>query len=519
MASMPLPSDGADYIVRGILNTSVGVKTGCNKPAKHVKVDMYDDDIGPDDYLGTDFTAANGFFVVVFNMYIENPDVYIDVHYKFQAPDSRFVYVRDMGTTNTIVDEKPGNAAQTDGIWEDIPPGNNNLGTINLPSNKANIGSQATDCLRWVKSHSAGWNVPQDLIAYARFNETSSACAGDIIRIQKSDYDNPGLGNYAFSDIHHETGHWIAYKAYGNASPPGSGVVPHSNDMETNEGHAICEGWADYVAYLTAAPDNKNKFTGDFKTWWRGRDKTGTNNAGDIVEGAVWRIWATVGDFAGTFKTLRDDDPKHFKKWVDGYGADKSWSINSTFQACQENGIVYTRAKITDFPEGDPSDNAPASDGNEKKIGDITFLRGEVKPTVVQNTKAELNLGAKANVIAAAKKRLGYKTAAAGLAQTCQPGDWTFLGETAWTADTVFNTKVVADGDYDLVIRAENGHGWWDNFDPDFVGDSTATRNSDEKWLKHLQTWYNQDASPSDDKEGKVILDNTPPKITKRKPQ
>ena len=171
MASMPLPSDGADYIVRGILNTSVGAKAGCNKPVKHVKVDMYDDDIGPDDYLGTDFTAANGFFVVVFDMYIENPDVYIDVHYKFQAPDSRFVYVRDMGTTKTIVDEKPGNAAQTDGIWEDIPPGNNNLGTINLPSNKANIGSQTTDCLRWVKSHSTGWNVPQDLIAYARFNE------------------------------------------------------------------------------------------------------------------------------------------------------------------------------------------------------------------------------------------------------------------------------------------------------------------------------------------------------------
>ena len=202
-----------------------------------------------------------------------------------------------------------------------------------------------------------------------------------------------------------------------------------------------------------------------------------------------------------------------------GYGADKSWNIETAWNIFEANGIVYTRACITGFAEGTPPNNAPQSAGNTRSISSTTFLRGTVKPTVAQNSTSQLNLGPSAQMISADKKKLGYKNAVAGLTEAMTLGNWTFLAEVNWANDITFSTSSLSDGDYDLIVRSQNNRSHWDGFDPDFAGDSVASRNSDEKWLKHLHTWYNQDGDPSSDTEGKVIVDNTKPTVSNCKPQ
>lgn len=93
----------ADYAVWGTLKTSSGANSGCDEVVKRVKVDMYDEDYGPDDYLGTEYTSTNGVFQVNFSMSLEDPDVYINVTYQFQAPGILGI-LGILGTPNIIID-------------------------------------------------------------------------------------------------------------------------------------------------------------------------------------------------------------------------------------------------------------------------------------------------------------------------------------------------------------------------------------------------------------------------------
>ena len=74
------------------------------------------------------------------------------------------------------------------------------------------------------------------------------------------------------------------------------------------------------------------------------------------------------------------------------------------------------------------------------------------------------------------------------------------------------------DGEYDVILRLINSHNWDDKFTPSFRGDVWAVVNSDEKWLKRLGTWATQDDTPNDD-EGKLVIDNTAPKLMDFKPE
>jgi hypothetical protein len=234
----------------------------------------------------------------VFNINFRHPDpqvaISILVIYQFYAPNDRFVEVRvGEAETEPIAEVCQGAPAL-------VSPGTTNLGANRLSSNRANIGTEASDCLWWVKGHSSGWTCPHDLIAYP-VDGTMSSCPGDIIKIVAADYDHTD----SMSDIHHETGHFIQYNVYGDAYPTHEYDGSHDFDDETDEGFAIMEGWAEYVASssYTIPPDlPPNKYT-PFEpgadVWWRGTDGTGTDNAGNIVEGAIFRTWATIDDFQG----------------------------------------------------------------------------------------------------------------------------------------------------------------------------------------------------------------------------
>ena len=64
-----------EYSVYGYLFTSTGSDSGCNLPVGNIKVDMWDEDYGPDDYCGTDYSSPGyGTFQVNFSDSFESPD-------------------------------------------------------------------------------------------------------------------------------------------------------------------------------------------------------------------------------------------------------------------------------------------------------------------------------------------------------------------------------------------------------------------------------------------------------------
>lgn len=54
---------------------------------------------------------------------------------------------------------------------------------------------------------------------------------------------------------------------------------------------------------------------------------------------------------------------------------------------------------------------------------------------------------------------------------------------------------------------------------PTWNGDGNATVSTDERYLKVLGTWYDKDRDPTTEDDGKVIVDNTAPKVENFKPK
>jgi len=280
----------------------------------------------------------------------------------------------------------------------------------------------------------------------------------------------------------------------------------------------MAEGSAQWFGVSSAPPDQKT--TPPSPTDWRGADGTGVDNSGEIVEGAYEATWNQISDLAGTLQVLLTDAPDSIREFRDAYAIDKGWSSQAmiTFlDSASNNGIVYTRGKFNGFAEGDPPNTAPPSSGNFKILSDVAFLRGKTKPAVLQLTQAELRLASTNSVVNAGRKDLGFKTASNGLLDS-NIANFTYAGAVAFNSDLEWDTSQVSDGDYDLVIRLESNQQWVDTFLPDFMGDTTMAVNSFEKWLKTRGTWYNQDNMPDNDKEGKVVVDNAPPKVKDFKP-
>jgi hypothetical protein len=153
------------------------------------------------------------------------------------------------------------------------------------------------------------------------------------------------------------------------------------------------------------------------------------------------------------------------------------------------------------------------------------FLRGEVVVNTGQCDKGDLKLGANSSTIAPSAQRILYKQLQpnSGLDEATAPGDWTQLLSQPWVSDYQLDTELLGDGEWELLTQVQNTYGWWDDLDPDFAGDGVAVRDSDEKWLKYLRTWwYLIDAThpgptdpidPNDDLN-MVIIDNVEPDIS-----
>ncbi len=508
----------AQYIVNGQIRTPTGGNAMANDvPAQYIRVVVMDEDLIFDDEAGVGYTDAAGNFSIFFIDLIEQPDVYVDVSFYGNAIDGRFVEVRYQHSDSDPIRDVNVEGTVHNDISAGVPV---NIGTQRTSTTRANIISQVCSAFRYLKSQYSGYVMPENLLAEGRTTNGAST-AGQRMSISMEDYNAPGsAGNATFSDMHHETFHWVAYRAYGNRWPtPNCAGNPHSAPKETCEGFAMQEGSAQYFGNISAIAkfggDNKTNLPG--ATTWRGQDGTGNDNSGEIVEGTFTRALRTHNQHPTVLQALTTLSPDTWKELKDGYAgiagatAAQTQALLDTMAA---NGIVYTRGKIDDFSPDEPPDDGPPDDGNHKVIRTLSFVRGEVMPQIEQSTKAELNLGAASSTDAADRKDFGHKPAANGLNENTVTA-FMFIGDVAWGSDITWNTNPLSDGDYDVITKARNSaHQWWDLLMlPDFQGDGSANFNSNEKWLKRLRTWYNQDPSPNNDKEGKVVVDNTSPKV------
>lgn len=556
----PLQAFPIQYIVKGTIHTSTeGTATAKNQPVAFVKVSVMDmkDPQDPDELI-TGYTNEKGEFSVLFPYEGAAPKIQIDVLAQVNVePDKKtdpkyFIKLHEgpeekspIKQYKNLIGDKP----------YDVSFKINDVGTLNLPDNRCNILIQARKAIRYALDHQATdsktpqWKLDHDLDAYPDYAGAVERCYGNSIYIRQVTYEDAGKDEKgAFSNIHHETGHFIAFRAYGGRFPISflDPIEGHSPNKETSPGVAIVEGWAEYFANESHSDWlSEPAVTDEFA--WRGQDNMGDHNdvafdespgMGEIVEGAIAKTWTDIDNFEKVFAALVKGKPSHFqewyKAWKDLYPEDASLAL----RAAQPNGIIYSRGKIDGFQEGSPPNEAPSdpkSGGNQKIIRGITFLRGTVTPRISQVQKEPLRLAADSSIIPCKKKQLGWKEVSideAGMTDQLKEapfGEWSLgfeflLDIVAWDKDILFDTKERKDGSYDLIVKVLNEDDWWDNFTPTFAGDSDKDRNSDEKWLKHLQTWYSRTTEPTkpitpDTKAedipnaSKVIIDNTPPKI------
>lgn len=173
----------------------------------------------------------------------------------------------------------------------------------------------------------------------------------------------------------HEYGHIVMYLSIGGADGLVWEIFQHWTDKESNLSIAFYEGWAEcFATTFAAATAGEYRPVANFyaeayalpnPTYydhpvWKGDDKNGTDNSGEIVEGAVGRVFYELGGAHTAFTTSlepvwsiwRDYTSPQIDDFEDFY--DKYMAVTSaaaTRQAfrtlCETNGIVYSRAKAT----------------------------------------------------------------------------------------------------------------------------------------------------------------------------
>jgi hypothetical protein len=512
----------ANYTVSGTIKTPNGTNLLANDaPVSGLRAIVMDEDILFDDVMGTTSTSSTGFFSVNFVDNLEAPDIYINLEYVTPVIDGRVAEVRAVHSDSApIVDQNLQSFVHTD-----IAAGTLALGTLRSHSTAPNILPQIRSALANIRTTFAGWGLPSDINIEARTTNGASFVdgTGSYISISFEDYDHPGAGNAAFSDMHHELFHWAAFRAYGNRWPfTTCSPASHTIFLESCSGFAMLEGSAEWWATVSAAPDQKN--APPPLSTWRGADSTGTNNAGDIVEGAYAGAFGSLPS-AAALEVLLSDAPDSAVEFRDAYLL-RFGSTNSSAQTLLTTlatwGMPYTRARILGFQQGPPPNTAPPDPGNFRllQVGSdsIAFARGSVRPQVAQLSGADLLLEGGIGALPATSIRVGTRLANPGVVDNSLSG-FSFSAQAPWTNVPLWHTELDLDSSYDLVVQAGNAQLWFDNFLPSFQGDSVSNANTNEKWLKRSGTWFTSGTNfLTNDNVGFIMVDNTPPAITNIRP-
>ena len=537
---------------------SGNIKDSNGDNVTNIKVEVRDKNLIGSELIEAVYTDANGDYST--DEAEEDQDVYIVVVYEMPltgnlANGKKAYMVYD----DAASPHKFSTYSLPDGYFPDItgnvvinvPTGGQGQGGTDAPEREIQAIQYIQDVLNCFGSKQvAGWTCPCDLGLDVRTVPPQDAWGGQTdgpegqIEVGVNRLRD-GISAFDRSMMGHENGHIFQYKAYGGWPESDYLDDSHQVDSTYDEGYAICEGWGYFVGHAVAVhighpeagvPTNDQTWRGNNlgEGWNRATPvlatDTGTDYNGDYCAGAMTHVWKQLA-FTEVFDVVIKDVPQTPQDFACSYeirfGNAKFLTLLDIY--AERGGIVYSRAELRGFTAPDPPNDAqdPPDQGNHKPIDGITFIRGKVKLNDGTCSKDDLNLGANASCFNPSQRKLGYKAAAAGLGEACPVGNWTWLAAVNWVPDYEFDTTAIPDGDYDTIVQVKTTHGWWDNFDPDFANDSVANRDTDEKWLMYLKTWYYRfdnplDHSPPDpaqeNNRGKVIIDNTRPTISNCKP-
>ncbi len=471
------------------------------------------------------------------NKVLKDDDVYLKVYYESPlnaalAPGRIVRAVHDSSSSTLTL----STAGHSGGYLPDLQ----NNATLNVPSfpGEPAVGPELTGltAVREVFAYIAaqgvtGYTVAYDVTVDVRVGDPDfwPSASGSTKTI------NCGLNRInEWATFYHEMGHLIAYAIYNERWPASPYIgYHHTTDAHSDQGFAICEGWAEGVQLAVSGFTGKGTTSLFSSTAWRGRggirvgesgpythfgEPTGSDNSGEVVEGAIGNIIASA-NFRYMMEGLVATSPDRYWDLLRGFigRAGTGPALTGVFPPQRKNGIVYSRAKFTGFEEKAPN-SVQVGEGSFAIIDKIAFMRGKVHPKFAQVTAAELNL-ASGQVIGIDKIEMGWADASDGLTEKFPSllfSDWS--GPVPFAPRSiVFDSvdKLSYDRDLDLILRVQDIHGSWDDFDPNFTGDPVPSSGKDyssnERWLKRLNTWYNQDNYADNDDEGKVIVDNNDP--------
>lgn len=535
-------------------------------PLSGIRVEVYDEDLLVDDLLDVVYADANGRYSSAAPEF--GDDVYAEAKWEFQLLPSAFfnekvIRIIDIGAGSPFVpvltfeSERSGTREDivADFQYPDIimpqarPPGLANL--------LARL-QQTLDLVRNANGGAVAWNPDYDVPVHI-LNDRMARSSGDEIFIPTISLDGTG-GAFWTVAIFHELAHTIHYHHNGGSFPPDeAGCSEHFINSEEDPGCALFEGYASYIAQLVA--ESQGIVSPTFRSFrddglgglgfpanslWRG-DEGGNGNAsarhtardggqfesGEIIEGAFGGFQFGIHDrygFATNFRAMHDHDPDNAFEFcvglvadAGGPGAPKTLGL---YEIMQTHGIVFNRARFVDdpFDATEPPDAAPPPAGNHKEIDGFTFLRGTVTTSFEELSDSDLGVE---DTVDSVRAKIGFKPSRAGLADS--PALFTNFTPSASFGffsgsielDTTAFTASSGDGDWDLLVFAENADGFVDNLLPTWVGDGNVAVNTDEEYLKVLGAWFDRDRDPAtnQDPEGKVVVDNSAPLVSNFKPQ
>jgi PKD repeat protein len=304
-------------------------ENGGLSPMRHVYTELWDNEIGLDECLGYDYTDDNGNFCYR----VDNNDGHLeggrDVYVIIWAYSDAAKTTNNYGVQYAVPTL----------IKYDVPDGVVDFGSMNPPANNEAweaVDSALSEYL-WISSQ-VGWTRSQ---VHIKWPSGMIPCSyGDMICLPYK-----AIYGWGHTMMHHEYAHCVMWTAYGDSWPP-QGYYPdgHWSYMESDEGFATIEGWAEFMqCVVDNDPNNLQYGWENIETndWYNKQDRGDFD--GDIIEGSfasiLWDIFDPANDdglnmgFDEIWTIILNDRPGSihdiWDSWFDrGYGHDQElWQI------------------------------------------------------------------------------------------------------------------------------------------------------------------------------------------------